>query len=424
MIDERTPSLNLPLPHPDNQLEDDVVRLRQAFNDLDTYCDQLTDDTAAAAAAAAAAQSTADAGVASAAGANAAAAAAQDTADAAIPATEKAAPFGVAPLDAQGRIPMAHAPEALVGSVVYAGGWNATTNTPTIPAATAENKGKYYIVTAAGTTNIDGIADWAQGDWIISNGVTWDRIANSETFDATAIQSGVFDQARIPSLPISRITSLQTAIDGKQAALGFTPVQQSGGANQATNKIYIGWDGTGLRYQVDATDRGRFWDASNFNPAAYMPLAGGNFTGSFGIYNTAPTIMFYDTDWGPRQLHCNSGLIGFLNSGGGWACYSQDDGTFIASGNIGAYSDRKHKTDIRTIEDGLALVEQLRGVRYTRKRDGQACVGVIAQEVQEVVPEVVLETDDGLGVDYGNLVGVLIEAVKDLSARVRQLEGA
>lgn len=204
--------------------------------------------------------------------------------------------------------------------------------------------------------------------------------------------------------------------------LTFTPVQQGGGAYQATNKVYMGWDGSGLRYQVDSTDRGRIWDASNFNPASYMPLAGGNFSGNFGIYNTSPTVMFYDTDWGPRQLHCNGGLIGFLNSGGGWAVYSDDGGNLIASGNVAAYSDRKHKTRIRTLEDGLDIALALRGVRYTRKRDGRPCVGLIAQEVQEVLPEVVMETPDGLSVDYGNVCAVLVEAIKRLTVRVKRLE--
>jgi hypothetical protein len=182
---------------------------------------------------------------------------------------------------------------------------------------------------------------------------------------------------------------------------------------------YIFFDGTS--YSLGGA--GTIWSTSNFNPAAYMPLTGANFTGNFGIYNTSPTVMFYDTDWGPRQLHCNGGLIGFLTSGGGWGCYSDNAGTFIASGNIGAYSDRKHKKKIRTIKGGLGLVESLRGVRYTDKRTGEARVGVIAQEVRDVLPEVVGESPDGLYVDYGNIAGPLIEAVKELSAKVRKLEG-
>jgi hypothetical protein len=183
---------------------------------------------------------------------------------------------------------------------------------------------------------------------------------------------------------------------------------------------YLFFDGT--NYSLGGA--GTIWSTSNFNPASYMPLTGANFTGNFGVYNTSPTVMFYDTDWGPRQLHCNGGLIGFLTSGGGWGCYSNNDGSFIASGNIGAYSDRKHKKQIRAIQGGLALVENLRGVRYIDRRTGDARVGVIAQEVRKVLPEVVGESPDGLYVDYGNIVAALIPAIQELSARLKQLERA
>jgi hypothetical protein len=96
-------------------------------------------------------------------------------------------------------------------------------------------------------------------------------------------------------------------------------------------------------------------------------------------------------------------------------------GNLTATGNITAYSDARLKTNVSTIDNALALVEKMRGVRYDRIDSGKAGVGVIAQEMQEVVPEVVHEGEN-LSVAYGNLVGVLIEAVKELSARVKELE--
>ena len=80
--------------------------------------------------------------------------------------------------------------------------------------------------------------------------------------------------------------------------------------------------------------------------------------------------------------------------------------------------------NIETIENGLDKVEQLRGVTYTR--DERENIGVIAQEVEKILPEIVLTADDEMGtksVDYSRLTAVLIEAVKDLSARVKELEG-
>lgn len=228
---------------------------------------------------------------------------------------------------------------------------------------------------------------------------------------------------------------IQTAIANRLPLSGGTiagDLYLSRPATPATGALFFGNAGTKYLY-YDGTNYafsggqliingGTAYHSGNFNPAAYMPLAGGTFSGNYTISNTSPTITLADTDWGTRSMHCNGGLVGFLTSAGNWGCYSQNDGTFIAAGNIGAYSDRKFKKKITTIKGGLELIERMRGVRYIDKRSKQARVGVIAQEVQEVFPEVVGEGPDGLHVDYGNLVGPLIQAVKELAQRVRELE--
>jgi hypothetical protein len=68
---------------------------------------------------------------------------------------------------------------ALVGGVMYEGTWNASTNTPTIVSSVG-SKGDYYIVSTAGSTNINGITSWNIGDWIIFNGSTWDKVDNTD----------------------------------------------------------------------------------------------------------------------------------------------------------------------------------------------------------------------------------------------------
>jgi hypothetical protein len=96
-------------------------------------------------------------------------------------------------------------------------------------------------------------------------------------------------------------------------------------------------------------------------------------------------------------------------------------GDIYATGNVTAYSDIKLKTNIRTIEGALNLVGKMRGVRYDRIDTGEASVGVIAQEMREVLPEVVTEKDGAIGVAYGNISGVLIEAINELRAEVTEL---
>lgn len=93
---------------------------------------------------------------------------------------------------------------------------------------------------------------------------------------------------------------------------------------------------------------------------------------------------------------------------------------------VKASSDIKLKTDIQTVEHPLSSIEQLRGVRFRWKDTKEKDLGVIAQDVLKVYPELVESVGFGgkehLSVDYNGLVAVLIESVKELSSRVRYLE--
>jgi len=86
-------------------------------------------------------------------------------------------------------------------------------------------------------------------------------------------------------------------------------------------------------------------------------------------------------------------------------------------------SDATLKENVVTISSALAKVMAMRGVNYNRIGKDQLELGLIAQEVNQVVPEVVGKNEDGkLTVSYGNLVGLLIEAIKELSAEIQQLK--
>jgi hypothetical protein len=93
-----------------------------------------------------------------------------------------------------------------------------------------------------------------------------------------------------------------------------------------------------------------------------------------------------------------------------------------ASGNVTAFSDIRLKTDITKITDALAKVNQLNGYTYTRIDTGERQTGVIAQELQKVLPEAVMDDGETLSVAYGNMMGLMIEAIKELTARVKELE--
>ena len=111
-------------------------------------------------------------------------------------------------------------------------------------------------------------------------------------------------------------------------------------------------------------------------------------------------------------------------------------GTLVSQGDVTCFqsSDQRLKEDITQIENAGETVDKLRGVRFKWREDWfkenevilahQEDIGLIAQEVEEVVPELVTDKGNGFkGVAYHKLVPLLLEAVKDLRQDVRRLEG-
>lgn len=124
--------------------------------------------------------------------------------------------------------------------------------------------------------------------------------------------------------------------------------------------------------------------------------------------------------------YCLHFIDGAGNAGKFWS-FNGSSGDFVSPGNVVAYSDSRVKTNVETITGALDKIGEIRGVTYDRTditTDRQ--MGVIAQEVQKVCPEVVHTVNRGaagdiLGVSYGNLVGLLIEGIKELRSELDEL---
>lgn len=165
-----------------------------------------------------------------------------------------------------------------------------------------------------------------------------------------------------------------------------------------------------------------------------LPLGGGQMTGNITMAGSQ-TVDGRDLSADGSKLDgIDAGATNVSNNnqignGAGYTTYSSNQATdttsnvnfasVTATGNITAYSDATLKTEIHTINDALGIVGKLRGVNYKWLSNGQEDIGVIAQEVQQVVPEVIKETEDGIKtVDYGRLVSVLINAVNELNEKL------
>ena len=171
--------------------------------------------------------------------------------------------------------------------------------------------------------------------------------------------------------------------------------------------------------------------------AGHMEALGEFYTNSkMRIQYNNPTINFQDTDHLSSFLHNNSNLMYVLrgnNNATTWTPVNGQwpfifdmsnnnatcGGNFTAVGNVTAYSDIRHKKNIVKLEDSLNKVHKLNGYTYNRKDTGKRFTGLIAQEVQEVLPEAVNEDTKGeLSVAYGNMTGLLVEAIKELTAQL------
>ena len=133
-------------------------------------------------------------------------------------------------VDAKGVITSATT-ASFTGGLSYQGSWNASTNTPTLVSSTGVN-GYYYIVSVAGSTNLDGVTDWQIGDWAIFNGATWQKI------DQTNLVSSVNGQVGVVSIAYAdlagAIPTWNQNTTGTAAGLSSTLAIASGGTGQTT----------------------------------------------------------------------------------------------------------------------------------------------------------------------------------------------
>jgi len=132
----------------------------------------------------------------------------------------------------------------------------------------------------------------------------------------------------------------------------------------------------------------------------------------------ASTSPSSSTNTGALVVAGGVGIGGSLYIGGGITATA----AIYSSGNITAFSDRRLKENITNIESGLSKVVSLNGVQYTDIASQQRRTGLIAQDVLPVLPEAVHMNADGYyALAYGNMIGLLVEGIKELNAKVDSL---
>ena len=129
-------------------------------------------------------------------------------------------------------------------------------------------------------------------------------------------------------------------------------------------------------------------------------------------------------------MDLNSGIGNWYIRDGNTTRFTFDDaGHFTATGNVTAYSDERLKDNIQKIDGSLDKVLSLNGYSFNRKdMDGEYQIGLLAQEVERVFPEVIhVDKEDVnriMSVNYGAMVAPLIEAIKEQQGQIDSLKKA
>jgi len=202
------------------------------------------------------------------------------------------------------------------------------------------------------------------------------------------------------------------------------------GSNAGNSAYYLDWgSGTSTRVRLGSLlsgDEDSSSSISNFK-LYNVALEASEVQKLYRLGRTGRSMVISDTAVGigkvPEAQLDVRGVANFgsrVGIGKTGAGYPLDVvGEIYASGDIIAFSDERKKTDIEPIPNALEKVLQLRGVTFNKlDDDNRRHAGVIAQEVEKVLPEVVYTSEDGTkSVAYGNLVGLLIEAIKELAGK-------
>jgi hypothetical protein len=249
-----------------------------------------------------------------------------------------------------------------------------------------------YVLTSNGTT-----ASWQASSGGVTSLTAGTGISLSGSTGAvTVTNSGVTSAVAGTGVTVSGATGAVTFSIGQSVATSASPSFAAITASTGTTTAAGSFTSSGATGTVVITDT-----ATN---GVYLKMVGN------GV--TTPN----------KYLRVNSGIFYITNSAASSNIITVDDsGNLTAAANVTAYSDARLKKDVSTIDNALDLVGKMRGVRYTRTDTETKGIGVIAQEMQEVLPEVVMEGEN-LSVAYGNIVGVLIEAIKELRAEINELK--
>jgi hypothetical protein len=250
----------------------------------------------------------------------------------------------------------------------------------------------------------DGITVSIPGNLVVTGSITgstnFNTLSNKPTLVSGSSQIDVMSTTNIARLA----TTGSNSFSGNQSVTGSGYVIYNLRSLSASNNS---------NYQLgnDSTANG-----------SGMALFGSTFT-TTGQYRQSGMYV-YSNQVGGMTLHAEGSNSMYLSTNGTTAITINSAQNTTFAGTITENSSLRYKENVETIKYGLDKVLQMRGVTYDKKDNGVKEMGVIAEEIYDVLPEVVLKNEEGEidSVSYGRITAVLIEAIKDLKKEIEDLK--
>ena len=279
------------------------------------------------------------------------------------------------------------------------------------------------------------------GDGIIQTSISGNRLLIDHTVvgatdvnnsGKTFIQDITMDSAgHVTAIGSAAVTGIDNADIAAGAAINAEKIHDGTVSN--TEFSYLNGVTSGIQTQIDAIS----FDSAGLQTQINRKLdSDGTFNGTISAGNRFLVNQWYSSNPDGRQR------LYFANNGESYIKYDQyfyaqnnsgttnlsldNSGNIILAGNVTAFgspSDEKLKENIEVIPNALDKVKELKGVNFNYKKDGKRSTGLIAQDLQKVLPEAVYTTNDietkeeHLAINYGLVIGLLVEAIKELESR-------